>query len=287
MSNANITVRFAGAQIPITTDIWKNVKTIKRAIDWAHNSNVEYLVTPEGSLSGYNSDFIEQAGGIENIKSALSEVEIYAQEKNVGLCLGTLFINEEDLGFLKRNEIRFYNPNGSFVDSIYKRMLISTDKVIPGTETNVLKLSTSNGTLTVGGLICNDAWGEEPTTGKTIGRIAMQEMTNLGAQLCIHATNGFRGDDIGDEPAQQLFRDFHETHLRMIAKTHIPILTVDNCNDIFGNPYNGQTSTPSGVISTTGEWLVQAPRVGEQYFYYDFNFEDEDIKQLFGEFECQ
>ena len=44
---------FAGCQIPVTRDIEKNIKEIKKAIDWAKDNFVEIIATPECALSGY------------------------------------------------------------------------------------------------------------------------------------------------------------------------------------------------------------------------------------------
>ena len=48
-------IRLAGAQIPVTQDIQYNKKQIFKALDWAKDNQVDHLVTPEGSLSGYGS----------------------------------------------------------------------------------------------------------------------------------------------------------------------------------------------------------------------------------------
>lgn len=265
-------VRFGGAQIPVTTELWKNLKTIKKAIDWAAENKVDYLVTPEGSLSGYTPFFVQHDGDIQNLNAALKDIEDYAREKQVGLCLGTLFMEEELQGLLKRNEIRIYNKYGDYQGAVFKRFIIDSDKVVPGDFTETFTLDVSEGNFKVGGLICNDMWGEQQ--GKVLGRTALYEMKDAGAQLCIHSTNGFRGEDIGDEEIQQLFRDYHENTMRMLGHVGLPIITVDNCNDISGQPYDGPTSTPSGVI-VNSKWVVQAPRFGEQYFYYDFEFDND------------
>ena len=62
MSN---TVRFAGAQIPVTQNLEKNEASIIKAIDWAAENNCDWLLTPEGSLSGYfpNFDLVLENGG--------------------------------------------------------------------------------------------------------------------------------------------------------------------------------------------------------------------------------
>ena len=49
-----IPMRFAGAQMPCTPNVEANVKEIKKAIDYAVDNECDFLVTPEGSLSGYD-----------------------------------------------------------------------------------------------------------------------------------------------------------------------------------------------------------------------------------------
>ena len=66
-------MRIAGAQIPVTRDIVANTKTIKESIDWASENNCDFLVTPEGSLSGYYPQAIMRAEANEGLMAVLSE----------------------------------------------------------------------------------------------------------------------------------------------------------------------------------------------------------------------
>ena len=38
-----------------------------------------------------------------------------------------------------------------------------------------------------------------------------------------------------------------------------------------GTEYHGQTSSESGVIDAQGNWVTKVPRIGTQYFYYNFD----------------
>ena len=51
--------------------------------------------------------------------------------------------------------------------------------------------------------------------------------------------------------------------------TQIPIITVDNTCHMNGQPYDGPTSSESGV-TVDGKWVTKIPRTGTQHFYYDF-----------------
>ena len=48
-------MRIAGAQIPVTNDVKTNFEAIMKACEWAVENKVDYLFTPETSLSGYNT----------------------------------------------------------------------------------------------------------------------------------------------------------------------------------------------------------------------------------------
>ena len=52
-------------------------------------------------------------------------------------------------------------------------------------------------------------------------------------------------------------------------ETQIPIITVDNTCHMNGHPYDGPTSSESGV-TVDGKWVTKVPRLGTQHFYYDF-----------------
>jgi len=262
-------IRFAGAQIPCTQHIAQNVSTIKAAIDWAADNTVDYLVTPEGSLSGYNYNF-----SIENYEliSALAEIEQYAANKNVGLCLGTLWDELEFNGRIRRNQIRFYKNDGKFLGIVNKHITIEQDEianVISDNNTLLIGLLINNQIIPAGGLICVDMYGTPDR--KSIPT----ELSLMGARILIHATNGNRNnwqyDRSKTELADNISNDWHDICMRRTSfLRNLPIITVDNCYMCDGTEYHGRTSSESGVI-IGGEWVTQVPRTGTQYFYYDFD----------------
>ena len=76
------TRRIAGAQIPIfDTNIAFNKYEIFKALDWAKENEVDLLVTPEGSLSGYGHNWKEPKVS-EELQDALQEVENKQKEVN-------------------------------------------------------------------------------------------------------------------------------------------------------------------------------------------------------------
>ena len=71
--------RLAGAQLPIGIDIQWNKKEILKAIDWALENEVDHLLTPEGSLSGYGYRWMDK---LEEIQDAIKEIEQKIDGKN-------------------------------------------------------------------------------------------------------------------------------------------------------------------------------------------------------------
>jgi len=254
-------MRIAGAQIPCSKAIDQNINTIKQAIDWAQVKECDFLVTPEGSLSGYWPGF-----DIEATVNGLAVIENYAKVKNVGLCLGTLWVETEDIGEIRRNQIRFYDKQGNFLGATNKTHGVipdetflshNLDKGVP-VHTLIGDSKTGREHLRAVGLICNDMWPHG--TESIIHRIKDQDI-----DILIHSSNGARGN-----PRDGLYDAWHNAHLRMTShNSQIPIITVDNSYHMDGGFYDGPTSSPSGIV-IDGEWSKQVSRKGTQYFYWDF-----------------
>jgi len=270
-----IPIRIAGAQIPVTQDIEKNVITIKKAIDYAYENKCDYLVTPEGSLSGYDHDsspFFE----FEKLSKSMIEVEEYAKGK-VGLCLGTVWLEKERYGFVGRNQIRFYNKEAMLVGVTNKTYGINPqdngflehDMETQGVRNWALGDDTFK--FNAVGLVCNDMWGHGWSGGQMIPWAAKQNFNMNGRddmQLIIHSTNAPRGDECTGP--ESMFEEWHNAHLKMLSWiSEVPIFTVDNCYKMNGEEYHGRTSSESGVV-IKGEYVTEIPRTGTQYFYHDF-----------------
>mgnify|MGYP000368425194 CR=1 FL=1 len=284
-----IPVRVAGAQIPVTTDVSTNVITIKAAIDYAVENECDYLVTPEGSLSGYSGMFgfnNAQIGmpmvrpdpfhNIKELTEAMGEVESYAKDK-VGLCLGTVWQEQEDYSkSVGRNQIRFYKKSGEIVGATNKTYCVVPqdlpfkDHEIDDKGVQCWQLGEDTFKFNAVGLICNDMWGHGWSGGQMIPWVAKQQYNMNGREDCqilIHATNGFRGMN---KKMKTLFDNWHHSHLTMMSHLcEIPIITVDNCWHMDGIKTEDDTSSESGVL-IKGEFVTKIPRQGTQYFYHDF-----------------
>jgi len=274
--NNNFTMnnlRIAGAQIPVSTDVQFNKKEILKSIDWAKKNEVNHLLTPEGSLSGYTQDWMDR---FDEIVEAEKEIQTHLSDSGVFLHLGTLFKQEEFLGNIKRNQIRHYAPWGQFMGATNKTYAVpDIEKVLPRSRQDNLQfvpLSEEDLNLLAVGLICNDMWGSSEAGGEPL---TTQIKKTGQVSLILHATNGRKHRD--DDYHYDAYNAWHDGYLRMAAfNTIIPILTVDSCVPWDWNPESDvpidfyPTSSESGVIDFLG-WKTDVPRKGRQYFYYDLD----------------
>lgn len=259
-------IRYAGAQIPCTDDLNRNIEEIKKAITWASDNNVDYILTPEGSLSGYFPGFETYNGRtLDDLYAAEKEVVEYAINLGVGLCLGTMWCEDDTRfteGYRRENQIRFYSKDGLFLGSTNKHYAIPEyDGTAASDDINIIYMPEK---IKAAGLLCNDFWGGSLEGGNLPIHVA----EHLGAHIIFHATNGYRGEKTHYDEITNIW---HEGNLRMVSySTGIPIITVDNCYMMDGKEYHGPTSSTSGIL-LNGIWQVKAPRTGTQYFYYDIN----------------
>lgn len=153
-------LRISGAQIPVTDNIDQNFQAINRAIDFAISEKAEILLTPEGSLSGYNNKFNQ----IE-VEAALKEITGRARSNGLGLALGTCYFEKSNFCY---NQIRFYDTDGSYLGFHSKILTCGTLEDLPKGEieyfaVKVLEVFKFKG-ITIGGLICNDLWANPECT---------------------------------------------------------------------------------------------------------------------------
>lgn len=249
-------LRVAAIQMPVTLDISANARYIEDGIKWAHNENADILLTPEGSLSGYTHEFDQTRVG-----KALDRVTTLASKLNVGLALGTCFIEPDDKKCY--NQIRFYDALGDYLGFHSKTLSTGTMTDPPVGEVNhyaVRPLQTyQHMGVTIGGLICNDLWANPVCTPMPDTHLTHQ-LKNQGAQIVLHAVNGGRStaewSDVNWE--------YHSSNLRMRARaSKIWIVTVDS-----SEPVDVRCSAPSGVIDPDGIWQCQAKDTGNDRFVY-------------------
>jgi predicted amidohydrolase len=124
-------LRVAGAQIPVGTNIQANKVEILKALDWGKENEVDHLLTPECSLSGYLGGWEDN---IEEIKDALKEIEEHQAKCNLYLHLGTNFEEPESKGLIRRNEIRHYHREGHIVGATFKTFVLNEMENVLGRD---------------------------------------------------------------------------------------------------------------------------------------------------------
>jgi predicted amidohydrolase len=248
-------VVLTGLQMDVSNNINKNLEQIIEGIRQAAGENADFLVTPEGSLSGYTSDFNQP-----ELADALKKVTGTAKEMHVGLMLGTCYkesIKGKEYCF---NQVRIYSPDGNF-EGTYSKILRCSNLELPGTgEMNdyvegELKVFNLKGTR-FGFLICNDLWATPGYT--TIPNPYLPwKLKQMGAQFIVHCINS--GTD-------QRYKPFHESSAELWAYSlHIPIMEVNAAHG------ENKINARSGLIEATGTRSVDVPDSGVQSFKVTFN----------------
>lgn len=253
-----VSLRIAGAQLPVTDDIEANVAAILRAVGIAAAQGADLLLTPEGSLSGYRPRFCRQT-----VEEALRVVTTAAAAAGLGLALGTCFVEEDGRCY---NQVRLYSAEGEYLGFHSKTLTCGTLDEEPQGEIRdyaVAPLRTFQVKgVTLGALICNDLWANPGCTPQPDPHLT-QQLARMGARVILHAVNGGRDGSALSELAWQ----YHEANLRMRAIAGgLHIVTVDN-----SDPDRWPCSAPCGVVGPDGEWIVKAEPRGEQHFCATLN----------------
>ena len=244
-------LRVAGLQMTVTKDVGANERAILRALRRASGDAADFLVTPEGSLSGYYSGFDR-----EEVAEAVERLAAQARSLRVGLALGTCYKQVEDDREFCYNQVRIYAPEGQYLGA-HDKILRCSPLGHPGTgemrdyAEGTLRAFDWNG-LRIGALICNDLWAT-PGFTTTPNPYLPWRLAQLGAEVILHPINS---------GGKQVYRRFHEASVELWAHTlGVPIVEV-NAAPAGGEPVNAR----SGIVGSDGSRLVSAPDVGEQYF---------------------
>ena len=247
-------IKFAGLQMEVTNDIIRNKDQILKGIGEAAIEGASFLITPEGSLSGYTDDFDQ----VELLK-ALQVVRDAARKLNVGLMLGTCYKEVKHETEICYNQVRVYLPDGYFLGS-YSKILRCSVLDSPGTGEmveygeGILKTFDWKG-YRFGILICNDLWA---TPGYTTmpNPYLPWKLGQMGAQFIVHCINSGTAEK---------YRAFHESSAELWALSlKIPIIEV---NAAHGEE---RINAQSGFIDATGERLLRVPDTGRQFFILNF-----------------
>jgi predicted amidohydrolase len=246
-------LRIAGLQMNVSSNIQENEQKIIQHLNELKDQGIDFLITPEGSLSGYTSQFDR-----DDLNKSLEKVAKVARELHIGLILGTCYKEVIDGKEYCYNQARVYLPDGTF-EGVYSKILTCSPLDNPGTgemmEYVQGKVRTfSYKEVEFGILICNDLWATPGYT--TIPNPYLPwKMQEAGAEVIIHIINS--GTD-------QNYRSFHEASVELWARQlEIPIVEV---NAAHGNK---EINAASGIVNKYGERAKVVNNRGEQLFIYD------------------
>ena len=242
------TITVAGLQMDVTDSIGQNKIRILAGMKEAAAGKAVFLVTPEGSLSGYRSTFNQAA-----VQQALQEITTYAGELRLGLLLGTCFKDDRDLCY---NQIRVYAPEGEFLGA-HSKILVCSPTDAPGTGE---MLDYQQGTLRTfewqnlrfGILVCNDLWATPGYTTIPNPYLPWQ-LKQMGAEVIFHSINS---------GTNQFYRRFHESSAELWAlNLRLPIMEVNAAQG------NAAINAQSGLINSKGVRSVVVPDTGEHLYF--------------------
>lgn len=255
MINEEKSMTLAGLQMNITTDINSNLAQIINGLHKASQEGASFLVTPEGSLSGYTSKFDRV-----ELNKALEEVRAEAIKMKIGLMLGTCFkelIQGKEFCY---NQVRVYTPDGNFLGA-YSKILRCSSIELPGSGEMTeyiegdLRTFDWNG-MRFGILICNDLWATPGYTTLSNPYLPWK-LKQMGAQFIVHCINS---------GTAQKYRPFHESSAELWAlSVHMPILEVNAAQG------KEMINAQSGLIGANGERILRVPDSGLQYFSVKIN----------------
>ena len=246
-------LRIAGLQMDVSDNIKQNEERIIKYLNSLKDENIDFLITPEGSLSGYTSQFDGEV-----LLESLARVRKAAEDLNIGLILGTCYKEIVDGREYCYNQARVYLPDGTFKGA-YSKILTCSPLDNPGTGEMMEYVQGSVKTFSVndvefGILICNDLWATPGYT--TIPNPYLPwKMQESGAEVIFHIINS---------GTNQKYKAFHEASVELWAMTlKIPIVEI---NAAHGDE---AINARSGIIDKEGSRSKIVENKGEQIFIYD------------------
>jgi len=239
----------------VTNDISKNKDRILAGVREAAAGKAIFLVTPEGSLSGYRSQFDQK-----EVLTALKDILSLAKELKIGLLLGTCF--KSDLGQCF-NQVRIYSPEGEFIGA-HSKILVCSPIDQPGTgemleyHQGILQTFLWNN-IRFGALVCNDVWATPGYTTIPNPYLPLK-LKQMGARIIFHSINS---------GTNQRYRKFHESSAELWAlNLQIPIMEVNAAQGV--EKLNAQ----SGLIDSNGARSVTVPDTGEHLYFCEIQLQN-------------
>jgi len=230
------------AQVATTKNVADNLAKARAAFQLARKDGANWILFPEGFLSGYYSGFNQG-----EVASAFTEVKQLCRDAQVTGLIGTGW---KEAGKIY-NQIRIVSPAGELLGQYAKNCLCyaESDWTAGGPP-----LVFEAGGIRFGALICNDLWvtpgfsdGPDPHLSLKIAR--------AGAQVIFHSVNS--GSDLN-------YESYHESNLVVrAAEAGCPIVIVN----AYSPP---QVNARSGVVGSGFNYLETLPRDREVLHTVEF-----------------
>jgi predicted amidohydrolase len=248
-------MKFTASQQPVFADIKENLECIIDVLET--NKDSDWILTPEGSLSGYCVNQTHEKND-STYSESLKELETYLLNNRRNLALGTGHIEPDGMPY---NQVRVYRQG--VLQVAYNKQLLTNDVgamgeyyyYLPGNTCNYFYLDMVD-RFKASALICNDVWAF-PRMSPNGNPYFYRQISEAGAKVVFVSVNCCT-----DEFDETVY-NFHESHLRTLSK-HFNIHTVVSsaCTDMKGNEYNGKIQCPSGIIDPNGEWIKKCKDTG-------------------------
>jgi predicted amidohydrolase len=238
------TLRITGVQMRVYPTKAENLPRILNLIERCQS---DFIVFPEMALTGYNHGFSD-----EKTRTAWAEIAATCRRAYVTALVGT-GARMDGHTYI---QTRIFTDEGALLGTYEKLAPTESDRkwCRPGEELRTFE----HGGLKFGCLIGNDLWVTPGTGPYPDYRLSLQ-LAQRGVDLIFHSAN--TGTD-------SLYRVWHEENLKLRAReAGRPIFTVNAV------PEHAPVTSPSGVISPEGEWLMRAEASGEHVFTWEMEIE--------------
>src|SRR5215471_6161611 len=224
--------RITLAQVLTTRDVGRNLTTAREVLDQARREGADWVLFPEGFLSGYYAGFDQK-----KVASAFAEVQALCRKHRI---IGLIATGWKQDG-KTYDEIRIVDATGKTADQYAKTCLCYNESEF--TAGGYPMIHVLGGTK-FGTLICNDLWVTPGFSDGPDPHLTLK-LAKAGAQVIFHAVNS--GNNLN-------LRSYQESNLLIRAwEAKCPIVTVD----AFTPPTNNVTS---GVVGTDFKYLAELPR---------------------------
>tara|TARA_Y200000002_G_scaffold279826_1_gene233927 strand:+ start:1766 stop:2539 length:774 start_codon:yes stop_codon:yes gene_type:complete len=242
------------SQQPVFKEIKENKECILDVLDQTKDS--DWVLTPEGSLSGYCKNQIHEKNSSE-YGPALQEVENYLIKNKRNMLLATGHVESNGLPY---NQIRVYKE-GQF-QGAYAKQLLTNDLdaagelfyYVAGNEPHYYYLD-SDQKVIASSLICNDIWAF-PRMSPKGNPYFYRDFRKYNVKVVFCSVN------CNIDYLDPLVYDWHETHLRLFSREFEMYTVVSGAaTDMRGEPVN-HIQCPSGIIGPDGEWITKCKDTG-------------------------